>query len=464
MSDVPPPSGPTTTLDKVDIVSFDVPALPTAAITAVGGAGTIITAVTAPTRTLRTSSSLPFFHAPHDDDALDEDEHLWSLLDPQDKGKAKEKATPSPAPTPSTSRPPQHPLLVEAGYTTNVKEVKRWAAPEHQSTRDNLEALSIGLCLLDSRVNVANANIAEGLDGLRAQIVGLTSDIATLPQGSGAGHGLDPAVYNSLVAASNAHNDNFKRIVLRIQELVADQAALRSSVNTSIAAFTTSIDALTSRIPQIVSQPSSNNDSLRSMLEDVINENGKRARTNDDATNLGRAAPAPPIVYAQLQPPVSMQAQFAPQPLPAQPLYAPQPTSQVQQAPVVQQPQPMSYAPQQQVYGPPAPQQQYQPAPQPQYQPQAVVPPQAVVDPRREVALMPHAWPIPKSARDWILDVMTRDVMRNARFTVRRGRDSQEIIMTFEAENMAAWFIGAWNGSNRRNVKGLQNVYASLNV
>ncbi|KAJ7074688.1 hypothetical protein C8F01DRAFT_1101482 [Mycena amicta] len=459
MSDVPPPSGPTTTLDKVDIVSFDVPAPPTAAITAAEGAATVITAVTAPTRTLRPSSSLPFFHAPHDEELDDDD--FWAPHDQLDKGKAKEKATP--APTPSTSRPPQHPLLVEAGYT-GLKEVKRWAAPEHQSTRDNLEALSIGLCLLDSRVNTANTNIAEGLDGLHAQLVGLTSDIATLPQGNGgAGRGVDPALYNELVASSNNHNENFKRIVLRIQDLVAEQDALRSSVNTSVAAFTTSINALTSRIPQIVSQPSSNNDSLRSMLEDVINENGKRVRGLEDAAELTRAAPAPPTVYAQLQPPVSMQAQFAPQPL-----YAPQPTAQVPQAPIVsqpaQQPQPMLYTPQQQVYGPPAPQQQYQPAPQPQYQLQHVVPPQAVVDPRHEVALMPYAWPVPKSTRDWILDVMTRDVMRSARFTVRRGRDSQEIIMTFEAENMAAWFIGAWNGSNRRNVKGLQNVYASLNV
>jgi hypothetical protein len=73
------------------------------------------------------------------------------------------------------------------------------------------------------------------------------------------------------------------------------------------------------------------------------------------------------------------------------------------------------------------------------------------IDPAREVLFGPMDWEEKwnLTPRNLIMNVLTHNTMRNARFTSRRGPDDATAILVFDADNVASWFIATWNGSPR---------------
>jgi hypothetical protein len=54
-----------------------------------------------------------------------------------------------------------------------------------------------------------------------------------------------------------------------------------------------------------------------------------------------------------------------------------------------------------------------------------------------------------RAPHNLIMSVLGHNVMRTARFSSRRGPDEYTVIVTFEADAHAAWFITTWNGTPR---------------
>ncbi|KAJ7258045.1 hypothetical protein B0H12DRAFT_1070273 [Mycena haematopus] len=405
---------------------------------------------------------------------------------PQAKGKGKAKEL-APTPTRPIAQPAAQPVVAGSSSSKTrstldklgiklADKPQRWTTAHHNSRVDEHNALTMITAAVHDEVAVVKGDLREGLagahtqlvdsislipiPGLQAQLVGYRADAADAI--SRAGYDIDP----SLVEASNRQSANatimgnaINGVYGRLRNVEASLSALEASMDSHTSTLQLVLNRTGAGAGTATAAPSSdtaflaglNNETLRSVVQEMINANGKRVRfvdgDVDEPAKHHHVAAAPAVVI----PPV-----FTLPTAPAAPVYA---------APVVTLPT----APAAPAYATPFVPPSYPTAPPStglmptSALPTAPVPstglphappggpPRVRVDPAREVLFGPMNWE-GKWNRNPLLvinNVISQNTMRAARFVSRRGADDSIAVLVFDADAHAAWFIGAWNASSR---------------
>ncbi|KAJ7900927.1 hypothetical protein B0H14DRAFT_2670341 [Mycena olivaceomarginata] len=332
---------------------------------------------------------------------------------------------------------------------------------------------------MDARLVQLTNDLHEGLAGITAQVVGLAADMAEAgPRAPTAEEG--SFAIPSLIEASNQLTSNFAKVGPVLQNItdrlhdVSSRVHELEKVPATITSLQASVQALDHAVKVSLARASTAAGSaptapcaadaaiieaaqdarLRAIMSEMLNANanGKHARDDameDSAKRLHIVPPAP--LALPTAPPApdyaapTIAPALAPVPILALPTVGAAPVAAAfpyAAAPAV--------AP---VTAGPAIAAAHMGPPQPPSLPRAPAgaPPRVRVDPSREVLLGPLNWEgkFNRAPHNLIMSVLGHNVMRTARFSSRRGPDEYTVIVTFEADVHAAWFITTWNDTPR---------------
>ncbi|KAJ6449806.1 hypothetical protein DFH09DRAFT_1352534 [Mycena vulgaris] len=393
----------------------------------------------------------------------DEDEDLelddfFSL--PKSKGKGKASAPPPP---PTAKGPPKgpattasspatgssaiagpsssvHPFLKRMGYVEDKPLKGRVTVEDVRSITKNVATVAMGAASLSDELSSLRTMLAEGFEGVNAQLIGFAAETAEASRAPA--HPTDAQTIASIISASNKNAENavamgaaFNDVISRTRKLESASAtasavtALQAQVESqgrTMQVMITRMSGMAGSAPAaptaaedalFAAAPVSDDARLRAMIQELLNDNGKRGREGDDndhaaAKRVQLAVIPQPFVYP------------APPPAPAfaSPAFEPAPS-------MIAYPVP-----------PPAPPQAF-PRPPPGG------PPRVKIDPTREVLLGPMTWQgnCHSAPRNLVTAVLGVNTMRSARFTSRKGPDDFTAVLVFEADTVASWFVTTWN-------------------
>ncbi|KAJ6607709.1 hypothetical protein B0H10DRAFT_2013990 [Mycena sp. CBHHK59/15] len=305
--------------------------------------------------------------------------------------------------------------------------------------------------MLYDKLERVQRNLVDGLEGVNAQLIAIAADGAAAE----ASNPVSPMNFNSLIAVSNQHTANSTAINGALESVLARIRVLEQDVGlpATVGALANAVQVLMARVDRI-SGPTS---------ADPIagNVNGKRAR-DDDVNDEGPAkrqhfAPtiaAPPMLAFPPAAPA-----YVPPTHHGAPAYIP-PTPQAPSAYVPPAHHSAAYA----ARAPASVAAALPRAPGTAALPRAPAagPPRARIDPAREVLFGPIDW-----EKNWnhsprvLISSVPNLNMKGARYTSRRGPDDTFVILVFEADTVADWFVKAWNENPRI---AYELCFASKNV
>ncbi|KAJ7024677.1 hypothetical protein C8F04DRAFT_1301826 [Mycena alexandri] len=409
---------------------------------------------------------------------------------PSSKGKGKTPPPPPPPPPPpmqdnpsagsSHIAPPQ--FLVDIGYTLHEMP-KRWAAPEHKTTRMLTDTAAMGLAVLDDKIK----DLADGID---ARLVAFAAEQAELPRAPGiTADPFDTSTATAVISAINKHTANAGAMTGILNGALARLSTVEETTN-QISTLTATVESFGSALSSALGRLSalsgsasllaaSDDSALRTVIFDVMNTNGKRSLV-DPAVEDPSKRPAALVVNI----PAAYTVYPVPPPAPAfaAPGFASAAAPTL--APVTAfAPIPIAYAPAPPTAVAPA----YAPAPPPAFPappaafaaapptapgapayplPPPTGPPRPRIDPAREVLFGPMSWSkepkeLQQQPRSLINNVLGFPLMRPVRYNSRKGTDDATVVLSFESDEVAKWFVGTWNNNSRF---GYEVCVARLNV
>ncbi|KAJ7247501.1 hypothetical protein C8J57DRAFT_1359127 [Mycena rebaudengoi] len=261
-----------------------------------------------------------------------------------------------------------------------------------------------------------------------------------------------------LVLASNKHTANTTAMGSALNDIVS---RLRT-VEGVATALQATVESQANTIQTLIRRAS---DSTGWASAPKFNTNGKRALADidgDDAAKRQQLAPPPlqqlappPVAVINIVEPPAFSYPTAPAPAFAYPMAPPAPAYAAPGFAPVALPTAPPDAPYVLPNAPPPPTRTLPVAPS-----APGAPPRVPPNPAREAGLGPMDWQgdYGRAPRNLILAVLGKETMRTARFTSRKGADAQNVIVVFEADSVASWFIQAWNSNPRR---GYECCFAS---
>ncbi|KAF8172020.1 hypothetical protein K438DRAFT_1852098 [Mycena galopus ATCC 62051] len=322
----------------------------------------------------------------------------------------------------------------------------------------------MGLVDMDARVSKFSKDLEDGLSGVHARVVGLAADMA-----EGGRTTEDPYAMSTVVSALNTHTANGNALADAIRAVQGRIAELEK-MPAAITSIQASLDAVHNTLRVVLSRTSASTGSAppapTAAEAVVINANGKRVHDADgvdDAAkrqHLAITAPTPFSLPTAPPPPGYAAPAFA----------APAPLLPAPFVPAAAAPMPALIAPA------PVPAHPFAvatiaptalptvPAPLPRAPPAGA--PRVPPNPAREVLFGPMNWEKKwnRNPHNLIMNTLGPNTMRGVHFSSRRGADDDTVIVVFEAETVANWFVTTWNASSRLGYEICTARPQSLNV
>ncbi|KAJ7504040.1 hypothetical protein B0H11DRAFT_1983368 [Mycena galericulata] len=381
-------------------------------------------------------------------------------------------------------------------FTPVEKIAIRFTTAHHQAIQRNAEALAGGEIYLDNRITRVERDLAEGLEGVNAQLIGIAADQADATNAAAIPSLINAS--NRLTANSTATNNALNEILIRIRQL-EELAATTISLPATVGAISDTLQVVMGRV-------SSLSGTLFDPALGGVNENGKRPRADDDRNDPAKhhrvavdvpapfafptappAAPAfAPLAYAApafATAAVPSTAAAAPA-FPSAPVYTDAPAfapayAAAYAAPAAVPP-PAAAAPAFAAAAPAFPGAPvFAGAPalaMPTFAttvpalPRVLLPipatslprappggaPRVRVDPAREVLFGPVDWDGNhfNAPRALIASILGTTAMRGVSLKSRKAHDDTFVVLTFEADTVADWFVNAWNLKPRMTFEG----------